>query len=573
MARKRKKKRTTRSNETVSENVTEVSALDVSFTSGEISGSINAVPEKKFSEDENTSLSGSVIGITSGEITIDPKSPLMVSFNTTAKIEISGDDVIDESKPALTPPASIKAKIGSEDATPVPQHLRAESSPTPAVIGDAILKEIENSKKQDIAPKKRHAKKSENSGVSGIIIDDAPPEQRMKSGEIVISTDKCFDPEAEQPKKDTVKTTTPMAVITEEADIHPDESVKIQLRTDEEKRRRLKESLKQLINSHPSPFILSEHPIPDKADVVASSNNWSSGEGQSEIPSVPDKIEIEVTTGSIILDSDPPPPPPPPPPPELQISAETPKVKSVSVVSSTSDSGNLESDKPEDHRQSEETENEMPVSTRAEKRNRKNRKNRQHQAVADVKPATVEVSRASVEPAAQPAKKSDQPSTFTPSAASEITSKTEDIVSGTAAKIDSTPLPGTVTISSEEEQSVQATTSQTDTAAKAATPLEQRLVSSSFASASPIKNTHDLPTKDFSKIEEDFFDADLAGDSDFSGLEEIISQIETENPKKSGFFDSLKKIFISGNTKTDPPKPRTPTPSGTATNSGRRRRK
>lgn len=566
MARKRRKKRTTRSEELSTENVTEVSALEVSFTSGEISGEMNSIPDKKFSEEENTELSGSAIGITSGEINIDPKSPLMVSFNTTAKIEISGDDVIDESRP-LSPPPVAKPKIGSEDATPVPGHLRSESQASnPAVVGDAILKEIENAKKQE-PPKKRHTKKPENSGVAGIIIDDAPPEQRMKSGEIVISTDKCFDPDAESEKKEPVKTTTPMAIIQDDADIPPDSSIQNQLRTDEEKRRKLKESLKQLINSHPSPFVLTDHPLPDKTEENIQSAKWSkqpvpdkddeqksqtavpdkanepepkptvSDKVEQPKPSVPDKVEIEVTTGSIIVE------------PDIEVLPAPVPEKS----------------EPAPNPQSVETENDMPTSKRAEKRSRRNRKNRQHQAVSDVKPASEEVIKQSTEPAvksaSEPAKNTIiDPAKSASDAGVEPETKKAPIAAGTV----ETKIP--------EEQSTLSSSQGETNSSVAATPLEQRLVSSNFNTVSPIKNTHDLPAKDFSKIEEDFFDADLGGDDDYAGLEEIISQIETENPKKAGFFDSLKKIFIS-NGKTDPPKPRTPAPSGTSGQSGRRRRR
>ncbi|MBU1219872.1 hypothetical protein KKF34_18635 [Myxococcota bacterium] len=555
MARKRRKKRTTRSEEISTENITEVSALEVSFTSGEISGEMNSIPDKKFSEEENTELSGSAIGITSGEINIDPKSPLMVSFNTTAKIEISGDDVIDESKPLTQPPVA-KPKIGSEDATPVPGHLRSEPrASSPAVIGDAILKEIENAKKQE-APKKRHTKKPENSGVSGIIVDDAPPEQRMKSGEIVISTDKCFDPDAESEKKEPIKTTTPMAIIADETDIPPDNNIQNQLRSDEEKRRKLKDSLKQLINSHPSPFVLTDHPLPDKTDENTQSAKWSNDEPKAQavpdkvdepkVKAVPDKIEIEVTTGSIIVE------------PDIEVLPAPVPEKSEPAPSVA------------ENTQSEETEKDMSGSKRAEKRSRRNRKNRQHQAVSDIKPAS-EVIKSATEPAVKPA---SEPEKSTAVVSAKPASEPEKSTA-VAAATQKEPAAGTVEAKIPEEQSTLSSSERetgSDNSSVAATPLEQRLVSSNFNTVSPIKNTHDLPAKDFSKIEEDFFDADLAGDTDYSGLEEIISQIETENPKKAGFFDSLKKIFIS-NGKTDPPKPRTPAPSGTSGQSGRRRRR
>ncbi len=53
-----------------------------------------------------------------------------------------------------------------------------------------------------------------------------------------------------------------------------------------------------------------------------------------------------------------------------------------------------------------------------------------------------------------------------------------------------------------------------------------------------------VPNKGFSEIEKEFFETEITPENDYSGVEEILNQIEEKHKKKKGFFGSIKNMLV-----------------------------
>ncbi len=101
---------------------------------------------------------------------------------------------------------------------------------------------------------------------------------------------------------------------------------------------------------------------------------------------------------------------------------------------------------------------------------------------------------------------------------------------------------------------------------RTATPLENSLVSTNMeltgqhlSGRLPRAATRDdLPVK-FSDLEEEFFDKELHPENDYSGLDEVFAQMQEQNQPNGGILGSLKRLFVA-----DAPQPKngaTPKPT------------
>ena len=87
---------------------------------------------------------------------------------------------------------------------------------------------------------------------------------------------------------------------------------------------------------------------------------------------------------------------------------------------------------------------------------------------------------------------------------------------------------------------------------RAATPLENSLVSTNMeltgqnlSGRLPRAATRDdLPVK-FSDLEEEFFDKELHPENDYTGLDEVFAQMQEQNPPNGGILGSLKRLFVA----------------------------
>ena len=88
---------------------------------------------------------------------------------------------------------------------------------------------------------------------------------------------------------------------------------------------------------------------------------------------------------------------------------------------------------------------------------------------------------------------------------------------------------------------------------RGATPLENTLVSNNLEQMAgqnlsgrlPRAATRDdLPTK-FSDLEEEFFEKELHPENDYSGLDEVFAQMQEQNPPNGSILNSLKRLFVA----------------------------
>ncbi len=90
-------------------------------------------------------------------------------------------------------------------------------------------------------------------------------------------------------------------------------------------------------------------------------------------------------------------------------------------------------------------------------------------------------------------------------------------------------------------------------AKKVATPLENTLVSAQMSAMEPVasgrlpraSSRSDIPVKGFSDMEEEFFDKELHPENDYTGLDEVFASMQEQQNASGGLLGSLRRLFLA----------------------------
>ncbi|MBN2724241.1 MAG: hypothetical protein JXR95_09240 [Deltaproteobacteria bacterium] len=517
MARKRKKRKTTKSIQTVSD---KPNPLDVKFDSSMVSGSFEAinVPDSTIGEDDSTGLSGSIIGITSGEICIDPGTALQINFESKSKsIEVDGDIAVVENNSKGVK----QSTVGSEDATPVPGAVSVDSVPSSVMEDEDFTNETQESQTEQtlslpVAEPENEPVDSKKSKPRTFEYGQVPMDYKPTTLEYGQVSDEPVKgiPEAPPPEPETSrkkrkrsrKNKTDSSVVENTKSSHTKKDPGTENIADE------KNLKKEPVETH-----LTSVSEPEKA-VISETEVIKSGK-KTKV------IENNVVSGELSIKSD------------NDASPEKPKVVNTVPISTEKSV----------HGKNPDIEKIVALDQEKRKHLRESLK----QIIMN------------------------HPSPFKLDTKS-LPEKSPDVDKNWSEPPVTEKAPVESPVKNRIEHKVITATEKTQgkTPEKTATPLENRLISSNFHtqqkdSADDAIQEKDIPSKGFSQFEEDFFEAELEDENDYSGLEDIINQIESDSPKRSGILDSIKKLFISGQPKNEPVK-RTSGPRKTTRNNRRK---